>query len=137
MKKQEMPARGGIGFVATRYFRGRKNSNSPAPVLAILGIATGVLALTVIIAVMNGFQLGFIESIIEISSYHLRVESFPEGGRGDALREELEALPGIASVVPFREIQGILRGRDRGSQGAVVRGLPPDALKRDPGMAGK
>jgi lipoprotein-releasing system permease protein len=102
-----------------------------------VGIATGVLALTVIIAVMNGFQLGFIESIIEISSYHLRIESFPEGERGDALRKELEALPAITSVVPFREIQGILRGRDRGNQGAVVRGLPPDALERDPGMAGK
>ncbi|GHV76603.1 hypothetical protein AGMMS49942_14240 [Spirochaetia bacterium] len=120
-----------------RYFRGRRNSNSPAPVLAILGIATGVLALTVIIAVMNGFQLGFIESIIEISSYHLRIESFPEGERGEVLREELGALPMIASAVPFREIQGILRGWERGQQGVVVRGLPPDALERDPGMAGK
>jgi lipoprotein-releasing system permease protein len=132
-----MAAHGWIGFVAIRYFRGRRNSNSPAPVLAILGIATGVLALTVIIAVMNGFQLGFIESIIEISSYHLRIEAFPQGERGDSLREKLEALPAITSVVPFREIQGILRGREQGNQGAVVRGLPPDALERDPGMAGK
>lgn len=135
--KRAMSSRGWIGFVAIRYFRGRKNSKSPAPVLAILGIATGVLALTVILAVMNGFQLGFIESIIEISSYHLRIESFPDGARGELLREELETLPGIASAVPFREIQGILRGRERGQQGAAIRGLPPDALERDPGMAGR
>ncbi|GHT82597.1 hypothetical protein FACS1894137_01800 [Spirochaetia bacterium] len=131
------PAHGWIGFVAIRYFRGRKHRNSPAPVLAILGIATGVLALTVILAVMNGFQLGFIESILEISSYHVRIESFPEGERGEALREKLEALPGIKSAVPFREIQGIVRGRQRGHHGAMARGLPPDALERDRGMAKK
>jgi lipoprotein-releasing system permease protein len=133
-----MAARSWIGFVAFRYFRGRrKNSNSPAPVLAILGIATGVLALTVILAVMNGFQLGFIESILEISSYHVRVESFPAGADGEALREKLRALPGALAAVPFREIQGIARGRQRGVHGVVARGLPADALEQDAGMAGK
>jgi lipoprotein-releasing system permease protein len=127
-----------IGFVAFRYFRGRrKNSNSPAPVLAILGIATGVLALTVILAVMNGFQLGFIESILEISSYHVRLESFPAGAEGEALREKLAALPVSLAAVPFREIQGIARGRQRGIHGTVARGLPADALEQDAGMAKK
>ena len=125
------------GFVAFRYFRGRKNSNAPAPVLAILGIATGVLALTVILAVMNGFQLGFIESILEISSCHLRIESFPQGAEGAALREKLRALPVSLAAVPFREIQGIARGRRRGLHGTVARGLPADALEQDPGLAGK
>jgi lipoprotein-releasing system permease protein len=133
-----MAARTWIGFVAFRYFRGRrKNSNSPAPVLAILGIATGVLALTVILAVMNGFQLGFIESILEISSYHVRIEAFPPGAEGEALLEKLRALPASLAAVPFREIQGIARGRQRGIHGIAARGLPADALERDAGMAEK
>ncbi|MDR3123802.1 MAG: ABC transporter permease, partial [Treponema sp.] len=133
-----MAGRTWIGFVAFRYFRGRrKNSNAPAPVLAILGIATGVLALTVILAVMNGFQLGFIESILEISSYHVRVESFPSGAEGEALREKLAALPLSLAAIPFREIQGIARGRQRGLHGTVARGLPADALERDSGLAAK
>ena len=133
-----MAGRTWIGFVAFRYFRGRrKNGNSPAPVLAILGIATGVLALTVILAVMNGFQLGFIESILEISSCHVRVESFPAGVAGEALREKLRALPVSLAAVPFREIQGIARGRQRGLHGTVARGLPADALEQDPGLAEK
>jgi lipoprotein-releasing system permease protein len=127
-----------IGFVAFRYMRGRRrNSTSPAPVLAILGIAVGVLALTVIIAVMNGFQLGFIESILEISSYHLRIDSFPPGPEGAALIEKIETLSSVVSAVPFHEIQGITQGRRSSQTGAVVRGLPPDALKRDRGMAEK
>jgi lipoprotein-releasing system permease protein len=133
-----MAARTWIGFVAFRYFRGRrKNSSSPASVLAVLGIATGVLALTVILAVMNGFQLGFIESILEISSYHLRVESFPSGPEGEALREQLRALPSALAAVPFREIQGIARGRQRGIHGVAARGLPADALEQDSGLAAK
>jgi lipoprotein-releasing system permease protein len=106
-------------------------------VLAILGIAVGVLALTVIIAVMNGFQLGFIESILEVSSYHLRIDSFPSGPEGDALRKKVESLSLVSSAVPFHEIQGITRGRRSGQFGAVVRGLPPDALEADKGMAEK
>jgi lipoprotein-releasing system permease protein len=132
-----MPA-GWIGFVAARYIAGRRrNRSSPAPVLAVLGIATGVLALTVIIAVMNGFQLGFIESILEISSYHIRVESFPAGEAGESLLLRLRASPELTAAVPFRELQAIARGSRNRQQGMVIRGLPPDAADQDPGMAGK
>jgi lipoprotein-releasing system permease protein len=92
----------------------------------------GVLALTVIIAVMNGFQMGFIESILELSSYHIRVDGFPAD-----IPVNLGELPLVSSVVPFRELKGLIRG-SRGSQhAAVIRGLPPDVLEKDRGMAAK
>ena len=117
-----------ILFVASRYiFRGRRNP------LAVLGIATGVLALIVILAVMNGFQLGFIESILEISSFHLRIESISEENVFE-LRETLLAVPGITAAVPFREFHGLARGKRAGQQAVSVRGLPPNALDLDPGM---
>ncbi|MCL2191099.1 MAG: ABC transporter permease [Treponema sp.] len=122
-----------ICFVAARYLF-RKQRRPPSVVLSVLGIATGVLALIVIISVMNGFQLGFIESILEISSYHMRVGSVPEERTGEA-REALLAIPGIDAVVPFREFQGIVRGRMLGQQAALVRGVPEDAPAMDPAMA--
>jgi lipoprotein-releasing system permease protein len=104
--------------------------------LAILGIATGVLALIVILAVMNGLQLGFIESILEISSYHIRVESFlPE--KTAALLDRIRTVPGVSAAVPFREFQGLVRGNREGQQAAVIRGLPPDAPALDPAMGAK
>ena len=42
---------------------------------ASAGIAFGVTALIVIISVMNGFQMGYIDSIMEISSFHVRIEN--------------------------------------------------------------
>jgi lipoprotein-releasing system permease protein len=126
-----------IGFVASRYV-GRNRGNSPSPVFAILGIATGVLALTVIIAVMNGFQLGFIESILEISSYHVRVSGLPPD-KADLLADLLTEgeIPGLRAAVPFCEFQALIRG-SRGSQrGLLIRALPPEALEKDQGMASR
>ncbi|MDR0599081.1 MAG: ABC transporter permease [Treponema sp.] len=125
---------GWVGFAAARLTANKRGA--PPPALSILSIAAGVLALMVIIAVMNGFQLGFIESILEISSYYVRVDSPPSGEEGRALLEKIRALPGVKAVVPFREIQALIRGKE-GQQGAVIRGLPPEALREDPGMAEK
>ncbi|MCL2209476.1 MAG: ABC transporter permease [Treponema sp.] len=122
-----------ILFIASRYIlKGRSNS----PVLAILGIATGVLALIVIIAVMNGFQLGFIESILEISSYHLRTESFSEDKIND-LRDKLLEIKGVKAAVPFKEFHALARGRRSGQQAVFARGLEGKTLEIDTGMAEK
>jgi lipoprotein-releasing system permease protein len=126
-----------IWFIATRYIF-RKQKKSPSPALSITGIATGVFALIVIIAVMNGFQLGFIESILEVSSYHLRAGPFTE--RSDSIASamtKLLAIPGIESAVPFQEFQGLVRGKRGGQQAAVVRGLAANAISLDPGMAAR
>jgi lipoprotein-releasing system permease protein len=124
-----------IWFIAARYIF-RKKKKSPAPVLSILGIATGVLALIVILSVMNGFQLGFIESILEISSYHLRIGPIESGNIEDA-RKAVLAIPGVKAAVPFREFQGLVQGKRGGQQAAIVRGLPEEALEMDSGLAGR
>jgi len=124
-----------IWFIAARYIF-RKRKKSPAPVLSILGIAVGVLALIVILGVMNGFQLGFIESILEISSYHLRIGPIA-GGDIEELRKAVLAVPGIKAAVPFREFHGLVQGKRGGQQAAVVRGLPERAMEMDADMAGR
>ena len=102
----------------------------------MLGIATGVLALIVIIAVMNGFQLGFIESIIEISSYHLRLESVPQD-KIQRTREAVLGVPGIKAAVPFRELQVLGKGRRSGQQAVLVRGVPENSVELDMAMGSK
>jgi lipoprotein-releasing system permease protein len=127
-----------IGFAAARYIRTKKKDKSaPVSILAILGIGIGVLALTVILGVMNGFQLGFIESILEISSYHIRIESFPEGETGESLKQKILAIPQVRSAVEFQEIQGLIQGTKSSQQVSVIRGVPQNALVQDSGMAEK
>jgi lipoprotein-releasing system permease protein len=127
-----------IGFTAARYIgTKKKNKSAPVSILAVLGIGIGVLALTVILGVMNGFQLGFIESILEVSSYHIRVESFPNGDEGDALKEKILAIPQVRSAVEFQEIQGLIQGTRSSQQVSIIRGIPENALVQDLGMAEK
>jgi len=85
---------------------------------------------------MNGFQLSFIESILEISSYHLRAGPVEIEYTKDA-GDELLKVPGIEAVVPFREFQALVRGRRGGQQAAFVRGVPVNAVSLDPGMANR
>jgi lipoprotein-releasing system permease protein len=124
-----------IWFIASRYIFA-KQKKSPSPVLSILGIATGVFALIVIIAVMNGFQLSFIESILEISSYHLRTDPVAADKINES-RAPLLAIPEITAVVPFYEFQGLVRGRRGGQQAAMIRGVPENAPSLDSGFAGR
>jgi len=125
-----------VWYIAGRYIF-RKQKKSPSPALSILGIATGVFALVVILAVMNGFQLGFIESILEISSYHLRIQlpSEMSAEKTEPVREALLAIPGVEAAVPFREFQGLVRGRRSGQQASLVRGLPANTLSLDAAMS--
>ncbi len=60
-------------FLAGRYLKSRRRHRGVgAPLLSLLGLAVGVLTLNAVLAVMNGFQLTFIESLMELSSSHLR-----------------------------------------------------------------
>jgi lipoprotein-releasing system permease protein len=127
-----------IGFTATRYIGTRKkNKSAPVSILAVIGIGIGVLALTVILGVMNGFQLGFIESILEVSSYHIRIESFPNGQEAELLKQKILAIPQVRSAVEFQEIQGLIRGSRTSPQVSIIRGVPNDALVQDLGLADK
>jgi len=101
--------------VAYRYFRSRRRIGSPF--FSVVGIAAGIMTLTSVLAVMNGFQLSFIEPILEVRSYHLQVRGAKPGAI-DALRE----LPEVLTVSPFVDIQTIAGG----SVPCVLRAVDPD-----------
>jgi lipoprotein-releasing system permease protein len=140
-----MMSRRWIGFVSRRWFSGRRDSGgSASSLLAAAGIAIGVAALVVVLGVMNGFQLGFIDSILEVSSFHLRIEDegLPVGAiRPGQAREPDEGLisriaaePGVISVLPFSETSCLLSTRDGRAFPLSLRAMPADAKRRDPGM---
>lgn len=127
-----------IAFAARRYISARRrDKTSPSSLLSVLGIAVGVMALTVVLAVMNGFQLGFIESILEISSYHVRVEAAPSASVDEALLADLRSQPYVKAALPFLELQTIARGSRRSQLGCLVRGIPADTPAKDPGLVSK
>jgi lipoprotein-releasing system permease protein len=140
-----MIARGWVSFVSGRWFSSRRESGgSASSLLAASGIAIGVAALVVVLGVMNGFQLGFIGSLLEVSSFHLRVDETrsPVGAESaKAIREPDEVLaariasePGVSSVLPFSESRCLLTSREGRTFPLSLRAMPDDAGRRDPGM---
>jgi len=133
-----------IAFVSRRWFAARRESGGGASsALAAAGIAVGVATLIVVLGVMNGFQLGFIESILDVSSFHLRIDGeqrSADGGTGSAgaydesLISRVAEMPGVVSVVPFAETRCLLAGSGGRGYPVLIRALPEDADSRDPAM---
>ncbi len=128
--------------VGLRYLLGPpKSKKSAAVVLSFIGIAIGVMAIIIVLSVIDGFQSGFIENIIEISSYHLQIQKPKTGDIIESQNDEflylekVKAHPDVVSALPFLELQSIMRGSRRGQQGALVRGIPPDSLEQDLALA--
>jgi lipoprotein-releasing system permease protein len=102
------------------------------------------MALTVVLAVMNGFQLGFIEPIVEISSYHIQcapdlraqgdAETLSSAGEPVVL-SRIRKLPEVTAVVPFVERQALVQAPYEGALACQMRAVPPDLLTLDPAQA--
>jgi len=130
-----------IGFVSLRWFATKRESGgSVSAILASAGIAIGVTALVLVIGVMNGFQLGYIDSVLEVSSFHVRVdvEKQVRNSLADAADEGLAAKiaaePGVSSVIPFSETRCLISTRAGRAYPLSLRAVPDDAFDRDPGM---
>jgi lipoprotein-releasing system permease protein len=130
-------------LLAFRYFHARRRGTGNAStLLSILGIAVGVMTLTVVLAVMNGFQLGFIESIVEISSYHLQAQPGRSAPAPDAARDldaavvdRVRAIRGVTAIVPFVQRQALIEGAFQRPRVCAVRAVPPDLFALDPVQA--
>lgn len=125
---------GWIFFVSRRFSlvdkKGRSRVNS---ILASLGICFGVMTLITVISVMNGFQMSFIDSIMEISSYHLRVSGME---RETAAEFQMKCLenPEIRSASPFMEAQSLMIGKNGRQSAALIRAIPSDLAQIDEGF---
>ncbi|PIE04935.1 MAG: hypothetical protein CSA76_01720 [Spirochaetales bacterium] len=132
-----------LAWVSRRFLTGRKGGRGRLVFFfSLVLITAGVGTLNTILAVMNGLQQGYIRSILEIGSYHLRWNA-----GGDTLAEQLSDtdINGIASVlssdkmsrlvVPFREGQTMLTGVRPRPAGALIRGVPENIYERDKGLA--
>ncbi|MBN2051002.1 MAG: ABC transporter permease [Spirochaetales bacterium] len=123
-----------VFFIAARYFRNKRAMGKISPQsLQILGLSVGVMTLIVVLGVMNGLQLGFIEDILEISSYHLRITSVPPRQVED-LSAQLLQMKGVRSVLPFRDIQTLARGDFENYESLLLRCVPPEAGEKDPSL---
>jgi len=121
-------------FAAYRWgFSSRRRMSLSRALLAGAGIAAGVTALVVVLGVMGGLQQGYIDSILEISSFHMRVE-VPEASAKETM-ESLRSVRGISSVVAFKETHVLAMGPSGQALTLSLRAFQDGAESADPSLA--
>lgn len=102
--------------------------------LSTLGICFGVMTLITVMSVMNGFQMSFVKSILEVSSYHLQVKNLLEEKKFDFF-ETCEKNRDILCVSPFFESRGLIATKKNTQSAVIVRGISKDIQNLDSGFA--
>jgi lipoprotein-releasing system permease protein len=118
-------------FIGRRYLRAKQKQAfiSLITILSIAGVAVGVMALIVVIAVMTGFEA---DLKIRILGGQPQVMIMRHGGAFTQYRQvlqEVEKTPGVEAATPFIYAQIMLRSKN-GASGAVLRGIDPDSAGR-------
>jgi lipoprotein-releasing system permease protein len=123
-------------MVAFRYLRARRAEGfvSVIAIFSLLGIMLGVATLIIVMSVMNGFRIEFVNHILGIEG-HLSVMS----SRGplpdfDALDQKIRAVPSIVAARPQVEGQ-VLASTRLASTGVLVRGLRAQDIAQQPLLA--
>ncbi|MDT8435271.1 MAG: ABC transporter permease [Gemmatimonadota bacterium] len=124
------------GFIARRYLSSRRGRGFLSLItwIAIGGVAVGVMALIVVIAVMSGLQADLREKILGASAHGMILE-LGESVRMEAwgpVRTRVLADPEVVAAAPFIYTEvGLNVPGGNYAEGAVLRGIPddPEALE--------
>ncbi|HWA03918.1 MAG TPA: lipoprotein-releasing ABC transporter permease subunit [Rhizomicrobium sp.] len=124
-------------MLAGRYLRPTRKEGfvSIISILSLLGIAVGVAALIIVMAVMNGFRHDLLGRILGLRG-HIAVQ----GASGalpdfDAVAKRIRAVPGVVHVAPIVEGQ-VMATSNGASLGVLVRGTRRSDLSDMPVVAG-
>jgi len=113
-------------FISIRYLLAKRRQTfmSLITFISVTGVAVGVTALIVVLAVMNGFHEDLRGRILGITS-HVNIGSY--GGVISNYREiiqEVEKEPGVVKATPFIYAQVMITS-GRSVSGAVLKGIDP------------
>ena len=116
-----------VGWRYTRAGRGGRRNGfiSFISSVSMLGIALGVAALIIVLAVMNGFQKEVRDRMLSVISH---VEIFSAQGTAlpdwNAVAQAARKNPQVVGAAPFVSAQ-VLVSRGEDMRGAIVRGISP------------
>jgi lipoprotein-releasing system permease protein len=126
-------------FVAARYLRAKRKQAviSVITVISIVGVAAGVMALVIGLAINNGFRTTLQQSLLGTTAHVMLLNR--QAAQGIANWKDLEPalrkLPHVTSLSPALYGKVLLTGPLGGAQadGAVLKGIPldmpPDMLR--------
>ena len=92
------------------------------------------MSLVTVVSVMNGFQMSFVNAIMELSSFHIRVSKSDSQTEADFLNFCADSKE-IRCVSPFYESQALLVGNKSKESAGIIRGVDARTCEFDEGFA--
>ena len=119
-------------FIGLRYLKAKRKQTfiSIITVISIVGVALGVMALIVVLAVMSGFEKTLKEKILGTQAHLVVLKASQEGmDRYDEVAKDVQKVKGVVSAAPFILNQVMLSSESNVS-GVVIKGIDPDRVGR-------
>jgi lipoprotein-releasing system permease protein len=117
-------------FVAFRYLRAKRKQAviSIITVISILGVAAGVMALVVALAINNGFRSTLQRNLLSATAHVSILEKEPGYGLENwhGLVDRVRKLPGVTAAAPSLYGQVMVIGPKQ-SQGGLLKGIDPSS----------
>ncbi|MFQ5984375.1 MAG: lipoprotein-releasing ABC transporter permease subunit [Alphaproteobacteria bacterium] len=126
------------GTVAFRYLRARRQEGFVSVIagFSLVGIALGVAALIIVMAVMNGFRHELLTRILGFTG-HVTVYAHGGGLQDfDALATEVQGVAEVVAVTPVIDGQVLATSARGATSGVLVRGIRAEDLRRRALIAG-
>jgi lipoprotein-releasing system permease protein len=124
-------------MVALRYLRARRGERFVSVIagFSLVGIALGVATLIIVMAVMSGFKVTLLSSILGLNG-HLGVYAAQSNGISDfdAVAGKIRGVQGVVSATPIIEGQ-VLYSANGENAGGLVRGIQAADLRELPSIA--
>ncbi|MCC6346843.1 MAG: lipoprotein-releasing ABC transporter permease subunit [Nitrospirales bacterium] len=118
-------------FISLRYLKSKKRHRGISfnTVIAVSGVAVGVMALLVVLSVMSGFHEDLQKKILGANA-HVIIQSF-KGGIEDypSVAGKLRDIPHVVSLSPFVLGQVMVSSGPR-AHGVFLRGIEPSSELR-------
>jgi len=113
-------------FISLRYLKAKRKSAfiSIITLISTAGVALGVMALIIVLAVMTGFELDLKEKILGTNAHIVVLKSGGNIDDYDSLRKKLEKYEGVLASTPFIYNQVMLTS-GKNVSGVVLRGVDP------------
>jgi lipoprotein-releasing system permease protein len=114
-------------FIALRYLKSRKRHRSVSfnTVITVGGVAVGVAALLIVLAVMSGFHADLQKKILGVSTHVVAMDFSGQMADYEDVIERVESEEHVVSASPFVLGQVMISYEGR-AQGVYLRGIKPE-----------
>jgi lipoprotein-releasing system permease protein len=117
-------------FIAARYLKAKRRQSviSLITVISVLGVAAGVMALVIALAVNNGFRASLETNLLGATPHVVILEKEPSSGIDNwrPLCEKLRGIPGVTSAEPALYGKVFASGPQQAAE-VTLKGVPLDA----------